>query len=184
MKRFVFALAAVGFLAMACEPAGPASPSNASSSALKPLFGAGNNGNGIVGRVSVGGPDADFFFPDDKNFSMIALLRADGTADGQWVDMFGGPNQAGIHVDVDCVRIFGNDSANVTGIIKHGTDGAGVDVSGQRAFTRVWDRGTSANDPPDAISFSFFSPFFGPEICNFAGGVPALTMTRGQVKIN
>lgn len=174
MKAPFITLAALTLVAVACTDQTGPGPSAART--IGPSF--SNNGNGIVGRVSVGGPDADIIFPDDKNFTMIALVRADGSADGQWVDQFGG-GAGGIHVDVDCVRISG-DSATISGIIKHGT-AFGVDVTGQRALTRVWDRGTSANDPPDAISFSFFPVGVN---CSFAGPLPALNMTRGQVRVD
>ena len=175
MKRFAITMAAIAMTVLACDQTGPTTSSPDMRNA-GPLFAAGGNGNQVVGRVSVGGHDVDG--SDDKNFSMIALLRADGSADGQWVDQFGG-GLGGIHVDVDCVRIF-DDSANISGIIKNGTAN-GVDVTGQRALTRVWDRGKSANDPPDLISFSFFPVGVS---CEYAGPLPALPMTDGQVTID
>jgi len=173
MKRITLTLAALTFVALGCEQSGPTTP-NASKSVGTPSFSATSNGR-VVGRVSVGGHDIDG--STDKNYSMIALLRADGSADGQWVDMFGG-DLGGIHVDVDCVRIVGN-KAWVSGIIKNGTQN-GVDVTGRRALTEVWDFGTSANDPPDAISYSYITV----QTCTYPFDLAQLPMTDGQVTIN
>jgi hypothetical protein len=175
MKRFTITLAALALFGLACQQSGPTSPLATKSIPGTASFSATSNGR-VVSRVSVGGHDVDN--SDDKNFSMIALLREDGTSDGQWVDMFG-LGAGGIHVDVDCVNVSG-DSATISGIIKHG-EANGVDVTGQRALTRVWDIGKSANDPPDAISFSFFP--VGVD-CHFAGPLPALPMTKGQVTVD
>jgi hypothetical protein len=178
MKTPSVTLAAFALFAVGCVEPTPTSP-EASARTLSggPLF--ANQGNGVVHSVSVGGHDADISLdPGDKNFSLIAIQRSDGSSDGQWVDMLGG-DAGGIHVDVDCVNVSG-DSATISGIIKNGTVN-GVDVTGQRALTRVWDNGTSANDPPDAISFSFFPVGV---TCSFAGSLPALAMTKGQVTIN
>ena len=72
----------------------------------------------------------------------------------------------------------------IGGVITHGTSGGGgVDVSGQRALTAVVDNGTSANDPPDQLSFSFF-PTGGASCTNFvAGNFPLFNLAHGQVKV-
>lgn len=178
MNRWSITLAVVALVALACQQAGPTSAIGTSIGT--PLFAnEDNNGNGNIHNVSVGGPDVDLAGPGgDKNFSLTGIVRADGTSDGEWVDMFGG-GAGGIVVAVDCVNVSG-DSATISGIIKNGTAN-GVDVTGQRALTRVWDRGKSANDPPDAISFSFFPVGV---TCDFAGPLPANDMTRGQVTVN
>ena len=67
---------------------------------------------------------------------------------GQWTDQFG-QGDGGIHVQVNCLFVQGNE-AWVSGIISSGNVG-GVDVSGLPVITRVQDNGKSANDPPDAI---------------------------------
>jgi hypothetical protein len=75
------------------------------------------------------------------------------------------------------LRVIGN-NAWVSGIIKSGSFG-GVDLTGRPAITRVADLGTSKNDPPDAISFSFLLAI----PCTAAPPLPLLPMTDGQVKV-
>jgi len=146
----------------------------------------------VIHRVSLGG--ADFCealgLPDgcDANFSLVAIMKADGSVSGQWQDTFAG-GVDGIHVAIDCMEIVGN-GAVISGVITHGTVD-GVDVSGQRAITTVVDNGTSANDPPDQLSFSFIEPaatfFLGSNDCNaltpadFLGFV--FDLAHGQVKV-
>ena len=138
--------------------------------------------NPVIHRVSVGGADVCEALGDptgcDANFSLVAIEKEDGRISGQWQDTFSGGGE-GIHVAIDCMNINVNENwAIVGGIITHGTS------SGQRAVTMVVDNGTSANDPPDQISFSFF-PFDGdcsdltPD--DFEGFL--LDLTHGQVKV-
>jgi hypothetical protein len=183
MKTPSLTLAAFALFAVGCVEPTPTSP-EASARTLTggPLF--ANQGNGVVHRVSVGGHDADLF-EGDKNFSLIALEHGDGSVTGQWTDMFGkdpdGNPLGGVHIEVDCLSVVGN-QATIGGVITNGTS-AGVDVTGQRALTRVWDFGNSANDAPDAISFSFFPT--GNLTCtqqlNF---FTLLVMTDGQVTVD
>ena len=68
----------------------------------------------------------------------------------------------------------------MSGIISSGNVG-GVDVSGLPCITRVQDNGKSANDPPDAISFSFIGVATP---CTAAPPLPLFPMTDGQVTVN
>ena len=106
-------------------------------------------------------------------------MKADGSVSGQWQDTFAG-GVDGIHVAVDCMEIVGN-GAVISGVITQGTVD-GVDVSGQRAITAVVDNGTSANDPPDEISFSFFPSNID---CGALepGNFPLFDLAHGQVKV-
>ncbi len=142
------------------------------------------NDNGVTHRVSVGGADIceALGLPTgcDANFSLVAVEKADGSVRGQWQDTFAGGLE-GIHVAIDCLNVVGN-GAVIGGVITHGFAG-GVDVSGQRALTAVVDNGTSANDAPDQMSFSFF-PFPGLSCDSLVPGeFPLFNLTRGQVKV-
>ena len=142
----------------------------------------------VTHHVSLGGADAceAFGLPPgcDGNFSLVANEHSDGSVSGQWQDTFAGGGE-GIHVAIDCINVVDN-WAIVGGVITHGTSG-GVDVSGQYAITVVVDNGTSANDPPDQISFSYFPAidFFGTEDCNALtpANFALLNLTTGQVKV-
>jgi len=147
----------------------------------------------VVHHASMGG--ADFCeavgLPTgcDANFSLTANEKADGTVSGQWQDTFTGGGE-GIHVNIDCLNIVGGNFAIIGGVITKGTAG-GVDVSGQRAVTAVVDNGTSTNDPPDQLSFSFIgnvaTNLLGSTDCDeltpadFQGFLNDLT--HGQVKV-
>ncbi|MGD9488154.1 MAG: hypothetical protein AB7W47_09035 [Calditrichaceae bacterium] len=138
--------------------------------------------NNVIHHVSLGGADIceALGLPTgcDANFSLVANMKADGSVSGQWQDTFAGGKE-GIHVSVDCMKIVGN-GAVISGIITKGISG-GVDVSGQRAVTAVVDNGTSANDPPDQLSFSFFP---APDCSNLVpSDFPLFDLTHGQVKV-
>lgn len=139
--------------------------------------------NNVIHRVSVGGADAceALGLPTgcDANFSLVAIMKADGSISGQWQDTFAGGG-AGIHVAIDCMHIIDN-GAVIGGEITHGTLG-GVDVSGLRALTAVVDNGTSAKDPPDQISFSLID---NGAVCTdlIPDDFPLLELTHGQVKV-
>jgi hypothetical protein len=136
----------------------------------------------VIHHVSLGGADIceALGLPTgcDANFSLVANMKADGSVSGQWQDTFAGGGE-GIHVAIDCINIIGN-AAIVGGVITHGTSG-GVDVSGQYAVTVVVDNGTSANDPPDQLSFSFFPA----NDCNTytLTDFSLIELTHGQVKV-
>ena len=181
MKRIAITLAAIALAALGCQQSGPTGPTNSMSSVGKPMFtNSGNNGNGVIHRASVGGHDVDISYdPGDKNFSLIAVQRADGSVSGEWTDMFG-QGLGGIHVEVDCLNVS-DDSATVSGIVKNGEIN-GVDITGQRALTRVWDGGKNTADGTDYISFSYTGPLL--PNCSYAGPLPALVMTKGQVTVD
>jgi hypothetical protein len=134
--------------------------------------------NGVVNRVSVGGHDLDIAGQTDANFSLVAIEHADGSVSGQWSDQFG-QGDGGVHVEVNCLLVVGN-QAWISGIITSGSAG-GVDFTGLPAITRVADLGKSANDPPDAISFTFIG-VAAP--CTAQPNLPLLPMTDGQVTVN
>ena len=146
--------------------------------------------NNVVKYVSMGGADIceALGLPTgcDANFSLTAIEKADGTVMGQWQDTFSG-GFGGIHVAIDCVNVIDN-AAIVGGVITKGKVGD-TDVSGQYAITVVVDNGTSANDPKDQMSFSFFpaEDFFGNATCNdltlddFQGFL--IDLTNGQVVV-
>ncbi len=140
----------------------------------------------VIHHASLGGADVceALGLPTgcDANFSLVANMKADSSVKGQWQDTFVGGGE-GIHVAIDCMKVVDN-WAIVGGVITHGTSG-GVDVSGWYAITAVVDNGTSANDPPDQMTFSFFDPAYD------CGLLQTLTITdfdlfdlaHGQVKV-
>lgn len=171
MRYTSLTLAAIGLLALGCDQAPTTSPT----------IGPANigGGTGVVNRVTASGSDADLIGPGgDANFTFSALKRADGSASGQWTDQFGHGN-GGFHAVIDCVHVVGNE-AWVSGTITSGNI-FGFDLTGFPVGTRVADNGTSANDPPDQISFSFLGD---PTPCTDAPGYPLLTKTIGQVNVN
>ncbi len=142
------------------------------------------NANRVAHHVSLGGADIceALGLPTgcDANFSLVAVAKADGSVRGHWQDTFPGGLE-GIHVAVDCVNVVGT-GAVIGGVITHGIAGD-VDVSGQRALTAVVDNGTSANDVPDQLSFSFF-PTGAVDCTSFVpGNFPLFPLGRGQVKV-
>lgn len=108
---------------------------------------------GVVQSVHVGGPDACTAFglePGcDGNFSLNAREYADGTVRGQWTDRFG--SGKGMTAEIDCLYVEGNE-AWVSGHVK--VTNSPFFFVGQPVTTRVQDNGTSANDLPDATSFT------------------------------
>jgi hypothetical protein len=133
---------------------------------------------GVVHHVSVGGHDQDPAGHTDANFSLVANQYSDGTSKGEYTDQFG-QGQGGFHAEVNCVFVQGNE-AWVSGIITSGTF-AGVDLTGLPVITHVQDNGKSANDPPDAISFSFIG---NAAPCTTAPPLALFPMTDGQVTVN
>jgi hypothetical protein len=133
--------------------------------------------DGVVHQVSVGGHDQDPAGHTDANFSLVAVQHGDGSVTGQWTDQFG-QGQGGIHVQINCLSVQGNE-AWVSGIISSGNS-AGVDLTGLPVITRVQDNGKSANDPPDAISFSFIGVATP---CTAQPNLPLFPMTDGQVTV-
>jgi hypothetical protein len=141
------------------------------------LASAAARAQGVQHFVSVGGPDQDPTAHTDANFSLVAIQHGDGTVTGQWTDQFG-QGQGGIHVQVNCLFVQGNE-AWVSGFITQGNFN-GADLSGLPVITRVQDNGKSANDPPDAISFSFIGVATP---CTAAPPLRLVPMTAGQVTV-
>ena len=171
MKQILLSLVALGLFAIGCaqDTTAPASDNQQ----VTPQF----NSSPIVHRVSVGGPDACTGLGGkpgcDANFSILAIQFADGTVRGQYIDRFA--QGGGFHAVVDCLNVVGND-AWISGVVTQPKEFAGVPV-----ITRVRDNGTSANDPPDQISFSFA---FDPRSCSTAPqDLPLFDAPEGQVKV-
>lgn len=171
----------VGLFGFACEQA-PTVPDSFTLDA--PSVKANAGPKRVVHHASVGGADVceALGLPTgcEANFSLVANQKADGSVSGQWQDTFAGGVE-GIHVAVDCLNVVDN-VAFVSGVITHGTDSGGEDVSGQPALTAVADNGTSANDSADQITFSFIGTPFD---CNNLppGDPPLFDLTHGQVKV-
>lgn len=172
-----------GLVIAACTDQPLTSPDALTSSfdalSVSPNFDA----NPVTDRVSAGGNDvcAAFGLPNgcDKNFSLHANMREDGTVTGQYQDGFPGGGE-GIHATLDCLNVVGN-GAVVSGVITNGTI-FGQDVTGQGILTAVVDNGTSANDTPDQISVSFNDTGLtcdqlGP------GNFPLFDLGNGQVTV-
>ena len=177
MKTAWFALPAVALLAVACTDS-TAPLTSRSQPTLGGIMASSTNGNGVINRVSVGGSDQDATANTDANFSLIAIQYSDGSVKGEWTDQFG-QGQGGVHVDVNCLSVVGN-QAWVSGIIQSGNGPAAAFV-GLPAVTRVADLGKSANDPPDLISFTFVGLAVP---CTAQPNLPLLPMTGGQVTVN
>ena len=173
MQRASLFLVSLGVLSVGCGAQDATAPA-ADNQQVTPQFASASR---VVNRASVGSHD---FVPPgvDANFSLIALLRADGTATGQYNDQFGHGN-GGVHVVVDCLQVFGN-RAWIGGIAK-----GDENFEGQRVITEVEDNGTSANEPPDQISFSVVNPAqFGlSEDCRTMPPLPLFPLTSGEVKV-
>ena len=111
------------------------------------------------------------------SFALTAHIFADGSMSGQYTDQFpqiGG----GFHAVLSCVSIVGND-AWVSGVIISGSAN-GQDLTGLPVATRVRDNGSSENDPPDDVSFSFIGD---PTPCTEHVDYPLFTSPEGQVVI-
>lgn len=176
MKTPCLTLAAFALFAVGCTEPTPMSP----EASARPLIGGplfANQGNGVVHRVSVGGNDLDIAENGDANFSLVAIEYGDGSVSGQWTDQFG-QGEGGFHAVINCLRVVGNE-AWVSGVITSGSSG-GFDFTGLPVRARVADRGTSANDPPDAISFSLIG---NPEPCTAQRPFVLRDMTDGQVSV-
>jgi hypothetical protein len=167
-------------LAVACnEPTTPLA-ARSDQSSLGSILASAQSSNAVIHRVSVGGSDQDVTLNTDANFSLIASQKADGSVQGEWSDQFG-QGQGGVHVDVNCLVVQGN-QAWIGGIIRSGSTGqGGVDLSGLAALTRVADLGKSANDAPDVISFTFIGLAVQ---CTAQPNLPLFAMTGGQVTVN
>jgi len=191
LSHWIMSATVLGLFALGCEE--PAEvPTTGQSEISSPSALSKNN---VIQHASLGGADIceALGMPTgcDANFSLVANEKANSGVSGQWQDTFAGGGE-GIHVAVDCMNIVGGNFAIIGGVVTHGTAG-GVDVSGRRAVTAVVDNGTSANDPADQLSFSFFEPFatqfLGTNDCNaltpanFQGPGFLFNLAHGQVKV-
>ena len=103
--------------------------------------------NGILHRVTAGGPDVcaavGLGLGCDANWSLVAIQFDDMSVTGQLEDRLNGAN--GVHGTVDCLFVLGN-QAWVGGVITSEFE------EDEPFLVTVVDNGTSANDPPDEIS--------------------------------
>ena len=133
-------------------------------------------GNGVIHRLSVGSPD--WCYPDkpgcDANLSILAIEYADGRVKGELTDAWG--NGGYYNAKIDCLVVDGNE-AWVSGVITAGKSRSGYDLRGLHIFTRVKDMGTSANDPPDKLSWVAF----GPKECTDMPDMQLFDAPQGQV---
>jgi len=176
MKTPSITLAAFTLFAVGCTEPTTTSPVASATPAIgSPLF--ASQGSGVVHRVSVGGNDLDEAENTDANFSLIAIEYGDGSVSGQWTDQFG-QQEGGFHAEINCLHVVGN-QAWVSGVITSGSV-PGFDFTGLPVAARVSDNGTSANDPPDQISFSFIG---NPFPCTAQRPFVLRDMTDGQVSV-
>ncbi len=165
MSKLSVACIALGFMTLGCDrvPTESASVDNIPG----PQFAAG----GVVHRASVGSHD---IVPpgDDANFSLVAIEHSNGRISGQYTDRFA--QGGGFHAQVTCLSVDGN-TAWIGGIIRGG------DFDGQEVITQVQDNGTSSNDPPDLISFSFVG--VPAQTCLTQPPLPLFPLQGGEVKV-
>ena len=165
MSRFSLACMALGLMALGCDRV--PTESAAVDGISGPQFAAG----GVVHRASVG--SHDFTDPGvDANFSLVAIEHSDGRITGQYNDRFA--QGGGFHAEVTCLSVNGN-TAWIGGIIRGG------DFDGQEVITEVQDNGTSRNDPPDLISFSFIG--VPAQTCLTQPPLPLFPLQGGEVKV-
>jgi hypothetical protein len=165
MRKMSIALVAVGLFSLGCDGQDPTSP--AGDQTVQPQFAAG----GVLHRASVG--SHDFTDPGvDANFSLVAIEHSDGRITGQYTDRFA--QGGGFHAQVTCLSVDGN-TAWIGGIIRGG------DFDGQEVITEVQDNGTSTNDAPDMISFSFIG--VPAQTCLTQPQLPLFPLQGGEVKV-
>jgi hypothetical protein len=141
----------------------------------------------VVHSVSAGGPDAcltqGFAHPGcDGNFTLAARKYANGSMSGEYTDRLSRGD--GFHAVIDCLSVDGAD-AWVSGVITSGSVG-GFDLTGLPIATRVRDNGTSTNDPPDQISYSFIDDFSSHGVfqpCTDHPSYDLLDAPQGQVVV-
>jgi hypothetical protein len=173
MRTLTVPLLAAGLLLTGCDPNSPTPTALTVPTTARAI----GLGNGILHRVSVGSHDFGILKPgDDANDSMIAIQYADGSVSGQWIDQFGHGN-GGVHVAINCLEVVGN-QAWISGIV---TQSPVEEDIGLTAATRVVDNGTSANDPPDQISFTRINPPFD---CHARRPMLLFDIQGGEVKVD
>lgn len=177
MKKFQFALFCLAIVSLIAITLNSCTKEASSPTDLET-----NEGNiatdrsPIVHRVSVGGADFCVNFglnPGcDGNFSLIALMNADGDVWGQYSDQFGHGN-GGFHATVNCLTVVGNE-AWVSGTITSGT-WFGDPLEGLSILTHVVDNGQTG----DQISYSYIGTTIP---CTDQPETELFDMT-GQVKV-
>lgn len=165
-------LVVCAFLAVACSEA-PVAPQAGDDPSI-PL-----RASGAGHQVSVGGADVCTAFglsPGcDANYSLNAREMPDGSDQGEWHDTINFPPVVGVHVAIDCLNVVGNE-AWVSGVVTNPPSAAGT-----RVITKMADNGTSSNDPPDQISFTWDA--FPDEDCDDPGFIPLFDLSEGQVTV-
>jgi len=173
MRTLIAPLLSAASLLIACENPTPMPTALKAPSVLLAI----DNGNGIQHRASLASHDFGIFKPGtDANDSFIAIQYADGSVNGQWIDQFG-HGDGGIHVAVNCLEVDGN-QAWISGVV---TQSPFEDDIGLTAATRVVDNGTSANDPPDQMSFTRINPPFD---CHARRPMLLFDLSGGEVKVD
>jgi hypothetical protein len=173
MRTLTVPLLSAASLLIACENPTPMPTALKAPSVLLAI----DNGNGIQHRASLASHDFGIFKPGtDANDSFIAIQYADGSVNGQWIDQFG-HGDGGIHVAVNCLEVDGN-QAWISGVV---TQSPFEDDIGLTAATRVVDNGTSANDPPDQMSFTRINPPFD---CHARRPMLLFDLSGGEVKVD
>ena len=173
MRTLPVPLLAAGLLLFGCDAP---TPMPTALKAPPPLLAIGE-GNGILHRASLASHDFGILKPgSDANDSFIAIQYADGSVKGQWIDQFGHGN-GGIHIEVNCLEVDGN-QAWISGIV---TQSPFEEDIGLPAGTRVVDNGTSANDPPDQMSFTQIGVRFD---CHAKRPYLLFDLSGGEVKVD
>ncbi len=164
------ALVSLGLLLIGCDGRDPTAPP-ADTRLLSPEF----NEAGVIHRASVG--SYDIVPPgEDANFSLIAVQRSNGTVQGEYTDRFA--RGGGFHATVTCLHVVGKD-AWISGVLTAPKEARGLNV-----ITRVQDNGTSENDPPDQISFSFIDVLPEEVDCRLMLDLPLFPLGGGEVKVD
>ena len=134
----------------------------------------------VIHRAHAGGPDIcesqDNPIGCNANFSLVALEMANGRIKGQFTDQFGGGD--GFHAVIDCLVVDGQD-AWVSGWVTSGSL-SDLDLEGFPVWAQVVDMGTSQNDTPDRISFSFIGSFIP---CTEKPQGGTFAVPQGQVRV-
>lgn len=146
-----------------------------------------SNDKGIIHQVIAGGNDICEALGGepgcDKNYSLVAIMHADGTVEGQLIDMW--PDEyGGIHVEITCMIVEGN-MAKVGGIVKKGRWGE-IDITGRSLVVFLKDNGTSNIDTSDQIAFLPINRLYN--LCDFIEEMPFdprnyYDLTKGQISI-
>jgi hypothetical protein len=165
MKRILLSVAVSSLFAVGCTQDTVAPTAD---NGLGPQFAAG----GVVHRATAGSHD---LVPPgvDANYSLVAIEHADGRITGQFTDRFA--QGGGFHARVTCLSVLGN-TAWVGGIIT-----TPEELEGEPVVTAVQDNGTSANEPPDMITFSFIGA--PDQLCLTRPPVPFFPIQGGEVKV-